>query len=80
MPARKKKSETLTQDDVIGKYLEVFERCIREEPKGFDAKGALSALDQIAKLLGLETAIKSADVDGNRIVLTLSDGVGDRGD
>ena len=74
------KSAEMTRDEVIRNYLEVYRRCIQEEPKSFDAKGALSALDQISKLLGLETPIKAADIDGNRIVLTLSDEVGDRGD
>lgn len=79
MAARKKKGE-LSQDDVIRKYLEVYERCIQEEPKGFDAKGALSALDQISKILGLDVPIKAASIDGNRVILTLSDEVGERGD
>lgn len=81
MAARKKKSETqLTQDDVIREYLEVYHRCMREDPKSFDAKGALSALDQISKILGVDVPIKSADIDGNRVILTLGDGVGERGD
>ena len=75
--ARKKQ---MTQDEVIRHYLEVYQRCIQEEPKTFDAKGALSALDQISKILGLDAPIRSADVDGNRVILTLGDGVGDRGD
>ena len=70
----------MTQDDVIRKYLEVYERCTQEEPKSFDAKSALSALDQISKLLGLEKPIRSADIEGNRVILTLSDEVGERGD
>jgi hypothetical protein len=53
---------------------------MQEDPKSFDAKGALSALDQISKLLGLDAPIKAADIDGNRVILTLSDEVGDRGD
>lgn len=80
MAARKKKEPELSQDDVIRKYLEVYDRCIQEEPKGFDAKGALSALDQISKILGLDVPIKAADIDGNRVILTLSDEVGERGD
>ena len=70
----------LTRDDVIRKYLDVYRRCMLEDPKTFDAKGALNALDQISKILGLDTPIKAADVDGNRVILTLSDEVGDRGD
>ncbi len=81
MAAKKAKSETqLTQDDVIREYLEVYHRCMQEDPKSFDAKGALNALDQISRILGLDTPIKAADVDGNRVILTLSDKVGDRGD
>ena len=53
---------------------------MQEDPKSFDAKGALSALDQISKILGLDTPIQRADIDGNRVVLTLADRVGDRGD
>lgn len=75
-----KKSPQLTQDDVIREYLEVYHRCMLEDPKSFDAKGALSALDQISKLLGLDTPIKAADIEGNRVILTLSDKVGERGD
>lgn len=75
-----KKAPQLTQDDVIREYLEVYHRCMQEDPKSFDAKGALSALDQISKLLGLDAPIKAADIDGNRVILTLSDEVGDRGD
>lgn len=81
MAAKKAKSETqLTQDDVIREYLEVYHRCMQEDPKSFDAKGALNALDQISRILGLDTPIKAADIDGNRVILTLSDEVGDRGD
>ena len=80
MAARKKSETQLTQDDVIRKYLDVYQRCMQEDPKSFDAKGALNALDQISKILGLDTPIKAADIDGNRVILTLSDGVGDRGD
>lgn len=82
-PKRTRKTKEpvdLTRDDVIRKYLDVYQRCMLEDPKTFDAKGALNALDQISKILGLDTPIKAADIDGNRVILTLSDGVGDRGD
>ena len=80
MAARKKTGGTrLTQDDVIREYLEVYHRCMQEDPKSFDAKGALSALDQISRILGLDTPA-GADADGRRIILTLSDEVGGRGD
>ena len=82
--ARKAKAsgatEEMTRDDLIREYLEVYHRCMVEDPKSFDAKGALNALDQISKMLGLDVPIQSADVDGNRVILTLGDGVGDRGD
>lgn len=79
MAERKKRSGTqMTQDDVIRRYLEVYQRCIQEEPKSFDAKGALSALDQISRILGVDVPSRAAD-DG-RVILTLGDGVGDRGD
>ena len=78
--ARKAKTPEMTQDDLIREYLEVYHRCMIEDPKSFDAKGALNALDQISKMLGLDAPICSADVDGNRVILTLGDKVGDRGD
>lgn len=82
MPTGKKRGgeATPTRDDMIRGYLEVYRRCIQEEPKSFDAKGALNALDCIGKLLGLDKPVKAADVDGNRVILTLGDGVGSRGD
>lgn len=80
MAERKKKEPKLTQGDVIREYLEVYHRCMQEDPKSFDAKGALSALDQISKILGLDTPIQKADIDGNRVVLTLAERVGERGD
>ncbi|MCR5825989.1 MAG: hypothetical protein K6G54_05455 [Oscillospiraceae bacterium] len=80
MAARKKKGAAMTQDDLLREYLEVYHRCMLEDPKSFDAKGALSALDQVGKLLGLDAPIRAADVDGNRVVLTLAERVGERGD
>lgn len=78
---RKVKEPTdLTRDGVIRKYLDVYQRCMQEDPKSFDAKGALNALDQISRILGLDAPIQAADVDGNRVILTLGDKVGDRGD
>jgi hypothetical protein len=77
---RKKPEPESTQDDVLREYWAVYRRCMQEDPKSFDAKGALSALDQISRLLGLDAPIRAADMDGNRIVLTLGERVGDRGD
>ena len=67
----------LSQGDMIREYLEVYHRCMREDPKSFDAKGALSALDQIGRLLGIDAPDKT---DADRVILTLSDEVGERGD
>ncbi len=81
LAAKKKAGETQpTQDDVIREYWEVYHRCMQEDPKSFDAKGALSALDQISRLLGIDAPVKAADAEGSRIILTLSDEVGGRGD
>ena len=82
-PKRTRKAKDtvdLTRDDMIRNYLDVYQRCMMEDPKSFDAKGALNALDQISKILGLDTPIQAADVEGNRVILTLSDKVGERGD
>ncbi len=76
----KRAAARLTQDDLIREYLEVYRRCMADDPKSFGAKGALSALDQISKLLGLDVPIKAADVEGDRVILTLSEKVGARGD
>ena len=82
-PKRTRKAKDtvdLTRDDMIRNYLDVYQRCMMEDPKSFDAKGALNALDQISRILGLDTPIQAADVEGNRVILTLSDKVGERGD
>ena len=61
----------LTRDDIIRRYLEIYRRCMTDDPKSFDARGAAHALEQISKLLGLTVSAK--DTDGNEIVLTLSE-------
>ena len=61
----------LTRDDIIHRYLDIYRRCMAEDPKSFDARGAAHALEQISKLLGLTVSAK--DTDGNEIVLTLSE-------
>ena len=61
----------LTREDIIGRYLEIYRRCMTDDPKSFDARGAAHALEQISKLLGLTVSAK--DTDGNEIVLTLSE-------
>lgn len=62
--------EDLTRCGIIHRYLEIYRRCMAEDPKAFDARGAAHALEQIGKLLGLTVSAK--DTDGNEIVLTLS--------
>ena len=73
--AKAKKAEDaerdLTRDDIIRRYLEIYRRCMTDDPKSFDARGAAHALEQISKLLGLTVSAK--DTDGNEIVLTLSE-------
>ena len=61
----------LTRDDIIGRYLEIYRRCMTDDPKSFDARGAAHALEQISKLLGLTVSAK--DTEGHEIVLTLSE-------
>ena len=63
--------QDLTRDDIIGRYLEIYRRCMTDDPKSFDARGAAHALEQISKLLGLTVSAK--DTDGNEIVLTLTE-------
>lgn len=63
--------QDLTREDIIGRYLEIYRRCMTDDPKSFDARGAAHALEQISKLLGLTVSAK--DTDGNEIVLTLSE-------
>ena len=61
----------LTRDGIIVRYLDIYRRCMTEDPKAFDARGAAHALEQISKLLGLTVSAK--DTDGNEIVLKLSE-------
>ena len=63
--------EDMTRDGIIHRYLDIYRRCMTEDPKSFDARGAAHALEQISKLLGLTVSAK--DTDGNEIVLTLSE-------
>ena len=75
-PAADKKKEPagerdLTRDDIIRRYLDIYRRCMTEDPKSFDARGAANALEQISKLLGLTVSAK--DTEGNEIVLKLSE-------
>ena len=63
--------QDLTRGDIIGRYLEIYRRCMTDDPKSFDARGAAHALEQISKLLGLTVSAK--DTDGNEIVLTLTE-------
>lgn len=63
--------QDMTRDGIIHRYLDIYRRCMTEDPKSFDARGAAHALEQISKLLGLTVSAK--DTDGNEIVLTLSE-------
>ena len=63
--------EDMTRDGIIRRYLDIYRRCMTEDPKSFDARGAAHALEQISKLLGLTVSAK--DTEGNEIVLTLSE-------
>ncbi|MBQ9459581.1 MAG: hypothetical protein IJU66_06570 [Oscillospiraceae bacterium] len=78
-----KKKETaenvqMTRNDMIREYIAVYRMCLCEDPKSFDAKGALSALDQVGRLLGYDVPC-GADA-GGQVILRLSGEVGDRGD
>ena len=80
MAARKKKSQQEeTRNGLVREYWEVYQRCMQDDPKSFDAKGALSALDQISHILGVDTPEHLA-AEERRVILTLGDGVGERGD
>lgn len=74
-----KKTAQITTEEMIQKYLEVYKRCMTDDPKSFDAKGALGALDQIVKVLGLEAPVKLAGADGARLRITLENGADERG-
>ena len=63
--------QDMTRDGIIHRYLDIYRRCMTEDPKSFDARGAAHALEQISKLLGLTVSAK--DTEGNEIVLTLSE-------
>ncbi|MBO4914664.1 MAG: hypothetical protein J5449_05595 [Oscillospiraceae bacterium] len=83
MPGKKKSAEDddarLTKGEIIKEYLAVYNKCMTDDPKSFDAKGALSALDQISRMLGLDTP-EGSDPDAGRVILTIADEVGGRGD
>ena len=68
-PAREE--QDLTREDIIRRYLDIYRRCMTEDPKSFDARGAAHALEQISKILGLTVSAK--DTEGNEIVLKLSE-------
>lgn len=73
----KRNSRKQEREQLAELYRQVYERCMEGESKAFDAKGALSALEQIGKMKGLETPEKDAD---SSVTLTLSEKVGERGD
>ncbi len=68
----------VTQELLVEQYYQVFHRCMQDDPKSFDAKGALSALDQIGKLTGL-TGVRTEEGDGGTIRVTFAGEGGDDG-
>ncbi|MBE7002668.1 MAG: hypothetical protein E7425_00070 [Ruminococcaceae bacterium] len=79
MAGKKKNSAAqMTREDLIREYLSVYRRCMEDDPKSFDAKGSLSALDQIAKMLGYDVPERTED--SGQVILRLAGEVGDRGD
>ena len=76
---------TFTKDAMVLKLLEIFRRCMTEEPVlqydsaakawvpsgewQFDAKGATRALQQLSKMLGFDAPVKLADADGLKLEL-----------
>lgn len=52
-----------SKNELIGRYLQIFEQCTQEAPKAFDAKGALSALDQVSKALGYDAPERRQDAE-----------------
>ena len=66
-----REEQDLTREDIIRRYLDIYRRCMTEDPKSFDARGAAHALEQISKILGLTVSAK--DTEGNEIVLKLSE-------
>ena len=82
MAGRKKVEEEitarLTREGMIDRYMTVYEKCLSDDPKSFDAKGALSALDQISRMLGFDVPERAPDT--GRVILTIAEEVGGRGD
>ena len=74
--ARKRALEA-EREQIAALYREVFERCMEGETKAFDAKGALSALEQISRMKGLDTP---EERNGEDMTLTLSKKVGELGE
>lgn len=51
-------------------YRQVYDRCMEGESKAFDAKGALSALEQIGKMKGLAAPEQEAESEPVQIRLS----------
>ena len=73
---RKKGSEEPTRAEVAEKLLKVYDRCMQEEAakdggSKVDAKGALQALEQLTRLLGLAAAKEPEE--GGEVTIRLAD-------
>ena len=64
------------REELAGLYRQVYDRCMEGEVKGFDAKGALSALERLEHMRGMDGAEQGAQ----EVTLKLAGSVGDRGD
>ncbi len=74
-PARKTGTEEkaageMTRDELVARYETIYDRCMNDDPKSFDARGAANALEQIGKLLGLAAP---RDAEDGGVLLTLSE-------
>lgn len=74
-PARKTGTEEkaageMTRDELVARYETIYRRCMNDDPKTFDARGAANALEQIGKLLGLAAPKETED---GGVQLTLSE-------
>ena len=76
MARKQKEKQPITQDVIVGRLMEVYERCMQEEPtkdggSKIDARGALQALEMVSRLLGFTVTAKNAE--GGEIVLRLAE-------
>ena len=79
MSRKKSAAETKRErEELAGLYRQVYDRCMEGEVKGFDAKGALSALERLEHMRGVDGAEEQSAEQ--HVTLTLAEAVGDRGD